>query len=274
MNHIFDISPANFIAEQTNLFIEISDEGLIYFLQDDNTKIITGLNVLHFNKNNIAPDVADNIKNIFQQQSLTGNIFKKVVACFSFNESLLVPEIYYNENETAGNFNLVYGDLHQGIILADHVVKKKIYNTFRIPHAIYQALYDQFPGAKFYHQYSTLLNQLEEDTNILQVIFYKNKVIMLLSHQGNVQLVQTFKYITSTDVIYHMLNICEQFKPERISVKISGIIEKDSALSREMYKYFHPLDFDKLPGDLLYDDRIKALPNHYFSHLFSIALCG
>jgi len=105
------------------------------------------------------------------------------------------------------------------------------------------------------------------------VIFYQNKIVIALLKKGMLQIVQTFKYTTATDVVFHMLNICEQFKAKEINIKISGMIEKDSALFKEIYKYFLHIDFDNLPSDLSSDERIKELPNHFFSHLFSIALC-
>lgn len=273
MNPVFDISPVNFIAEQTNLFVEVSDESFTYFLQDDTNKMITGLTLFHFDKKNTEADTSGILKNIFQQQTILNNNYKKIFVSYAFNESLLIPGVYYNENENRDNLNLIYGDLHEGVILTDHVLQKNIYNTFRISQAIHDTMTEKFRGATFTHQYSTLLKQLPSDGEILKVIFYQNKIVIALLKEGMLQMMQTFKYTAATDVVFHMLNICEQFKTKEISVKISGMIEKDSALFKEIYKYFLHIDFDNLPGDLSYDERIKELPNHFFSHLFSIALC-
>src|SRR5260221_646131 len=139
---------------------------------------------------------------------------------------------------------------------------RKIYNIFRIPHAVHDTITENLRGAIFTHQYSTLLKQLPGQGEILKVIFYQNKIVVALLMGGMLQIVQTFKYTTATDIIYHMLNICEQFRTKEIKVKISGMIEKDSALYIEIYKYFLHIDFDNLPSDLSYDERIKELPNH------------
>jgi hypothetical protein len=56
-------------------------------------------------------------------------------------------------------------------------------------------------------------------------------------------------------------------------VAVSGLIEKDSVLYKEIYKYFETIDFASLPAAYTYVEGITRQPPHYFSHIFAIDSC-
>lgn len=273
MNPIFNISHADINAEDISLFGEVSNEGFGYFFFNDKNKLIEGLTVFHFDKREAENNVPGLLKKIFDEQPLLKNRFNNIFISYSFNESILTPVIYYNSIQNNENMNLVYGDLNNGIVLTDDVKEKSLYNIYRIPVDIHKAIEDQFPTAKFFHQYSLLVKQLPDTGNIMKIIFYQNKIVITLLKKDKLQIVQTFSYATAEDVVYHMLNICCQFLVEEINVELSGMIEKDSGLFKEIHKYFLMTGFSNLPGDLAYPESIKEFPPHFFSYLFSIVLC-
>jgi hypothetical protein len=136
----------------------------------------------------------------------------------------------------------------------------------------HSALVSQFSTAIFVHQYSILIKKLPGSGNELNVIFYPNKIVAVLSKGGRLQIAQTFKFQTPEDVVYHLLNVCHQFDAMQVNVELSGMIEKDSNMFKEVSKYFLTT-FTGLPPAFNYPEEIMEKPSHYFSHLFSIALC-
>lgn len=64
------------------------------------------------------------------------------------------------------------------------------------------------------------------------------------------QIVQTFNFKTSKDAVYHMLNVCHQFQANEVGVKLSGMIEKDSNMLKEIHKYFLTITYTDLPLSL------------------------
>jgi hypothetical protein len=273
LNPIFNISPVDINAEETSLVGEVSNEGFSYFFLNDKNKTVNGLTVFHFEKKETENNVPVLLKKIFDEQpGLAGN-YKNVYISYSFNESILTPNVYYNSAQNAENIDLVYGDLYNGIILADDVQEKNLFNVYRIPYDIYQAVAGHFPLAKVTHQYSVLVKQLQNQGDVMKIIFYQNKIVIALAKNDKLQIVQTFNYATAEDVVYHMLNICNEFGVEKVKVELCGMIEKDSALYKQIHKYFLMTSFAELPGALTYTESLKEFPSHFFSHLFSIALC-
>ena len=273
MSPVFNITPIGINSDDTNLFGEVSNEGFSYFFLNNENKFVEGLTVFHFDKRESEHKVSGLLQKIFDEQPLLKNEFKNVFISYSFNESVLTPSIHYNSNENDESINLVYGDLNNGIILTDKVEEKSLQNVYRIPCDVHETISGKFPDVKVIHQYSLLVKQLPSADNMMKIIFYQNKIVITLLKRDKIQIIQTFSYATAGDVVYHMLNICQQFQVEDINVELSGMIEKDSALFKEMHKYFMMINFSDLPRSLSYDEGIMEFPPHFFSHLFSIALC-
>ena len=96
----------------------------------------------------------------------------------------------------------------------------------------------------------------------------------MLNKNGSLLFINTFSYNTNEDVLYILLNTCQQFEAENIAVEISGMIEINSILAEEIYKYFSSVSFAKLPAGCNFSEEIQRLPSHYFSYLFETDVCG
>jgi preprotein translocase subunit SecA len=89
------------------------------------------------------------------------------------------------------------------------------------------------------------------------------------------QVIKNFEFSTPDDAVYHLLNICQSFEVDatKTGLIISGMVDANSNLYNELYKYFLKIDFTTLPENFNYTEEIKNSPAHYFSHLFATAAC-
>lgn len=272
MHQTFQISPPDMIASETNFFGELSNEGFSFFLQNNNDKVITGLSAYIFEKKDVANNIAEALERFFSKEDIPKEKFNRTFISYSFNESILTPGLYYSHSENNKNLDLVYGDIEQGLIFTEHVAQNNLYNTYRIPKKIYNIISSRFDAVACSHQYSLLIKQHYKE-DILKLIFYRSKIIILLQKANKLQIIQSFNYTTSEDVLYHMINVCRQFDVNNINTELCGMIEKDSALFQEIEKYLLHITFSELPQELLYADELKDIPSHFFSQLFAFALC-
>jgi hypothetical protein len=90
-----------------------------------------------------------------------------------------------------------------------------------------------------------------------------------------VQLAQIFPYIKVEDILYWLLDICRQFSLPQTEVKLvlSGLIEKKSAIFKELYQYFLNIEFASVTDDIRLSGDFYEYPSHFFSSLFKLALC-
>lgn len=267
---VFEIIPEAIFFQQTNLICEISPDGFSYVFANEIDKKFHGLSVFHFTDD---ADVSKQLKAIFNEQPLLHKSYKKVFVSYTGEESALLPEELYNPEENGLLLNTLYGDLRQSTATTDHVAEKNIYNVYRMPAAVRQIMVDKFPSAIFSHHYSLFIKQGFATVDMLRIIFYKDTFIATLVKAGELQIINTYPYRSGADVVYYLLNICHQFKMKNMPLQIGGMIEIDSDLHKEFSHYFSEISFDTLPTEFEFTNALKELPPHYFSHLFSIALC-
>ena len=270
MSPVFEIIPEAIFFQQTNLICEISCSSFSYFFENEIEKKIYGLYVFHFNENE---DIPGQLKEIFQQQPLLGKNFKKIFISFSHPESALLPEELYTPGGNEILLDKLFGDLHEGIVLTDLIANKKIYNIYRLPYKVHKTLTGQFPLATINHQYSLLINKQFLSADLIKIIFYENTFVTTVIKGGDLQIIQTYLYQSAANVVYQLKNICTQFSLQNVALHISGIIELNADLDKEIKHYFKNIQYDELPEAYEFSASLKEIPAHYFSHLFSLALC-
>jgi len=271
---VFEILPGTVDAEKSILVCEISNEGFSYAIKNVKQNTYVALAVFHFDKNTGSGDYGNVLEATIQKQSLLFGKFKKVYITYSFGESVLIPFALYKPAENENVLNLIHGDIQNNTsILIDTIDKSGIYNIYRVPDAINNVFESKFPGAVNRHQYSLLLQQLPAKEDKLFIIFYPQKIVLRLTKNGRTELLTSFYYHTAEDVSYILLNVCKQFEVENIPVELSGLIDKDSGLYKEIYKYFESTVFASLPASSNYAEEITQQPTHYFSHIFAVDSC-
>ena len=274
MKKIFEILPSSLEANNCILICEMSNEGFSFTIKDEIENKFVALTVYHFDKNTPLVGFPIALQIIFHENKLLSEPFKKTNIVFSFPESVLIPFSHHDETQDENVLNLVHGDLQTNEQLFKEVIRgRDIYNVFRISSSVIEVLQKQFPGASNKHQYSVLLEENVTGKNKLSLIFYGQKMVASLIKNGEHQLINSFNYNNPQDVAYTILNICQQFDVPHIDVEVSGLLEKRSALFKEIYKYFETIDFTVLPEDKNYNEGILELPSHYFSHIFALDSC-
>ena len=270
---VLEILPVDLDAQKCTLVFEISNEGFSYAIKDDDNAYVA-VAVFHFDKSTGVDDYSIILQNELQRQSLLSGNFKKVYIMYSFGESVLIPFSLYNSRENNNVLNLIHGDLQNNVsVLTDVIAENGIYNSYRVPTPVLNVIKSKFPDAVNRHQYSVLLKQVPAEEDKLLIIFYPKKVVMMLNKNGSTQFINTFSYDTADDVLYILLNTCKQFEVENIPVEISGMLEMNSALSKEIHKYFSSVSFTELPAGCNYSEEITKHPSHYFSYIFAVDSC-
>lgn len=275
MKPVFEILPlSSFEAENCSLLCEVSNEGFSFSIKDEIANSFLGLAIYHYDLNKPSVGLPIDLQVLFHQKEILSKKFKNIFVVYSFPQSVLVPFSLYDSGKNSLLMNMMHGDLHANeTILTDLVNSQSVYNCYRIPAALYDVIQNQYPNAVSNHQYSSLLKEPVVEKNSLSVIFYSKKLIAILVKNGQLQLIQSFNYHTPEDVSYTLLNICNQFQIDNIKIEISGLIEENSSLYKEIYKFFTEIEFTKLPNGINYSEEIKQYPSHYFSYIFAFNSC-
>jgi hypothetical protein len=140
--------------------------------------------------------------------------------------------------------------------------------TYTLPEQAKTWINSNFPAATLHDQFSINLKINSGDglyadfkTDELSVVLIKEKKLLFAAN---------LDYETSADLLWHFLSICHHFSitSQEIHIKLSGFIEKDSALYKELSQYFLHLEFDNAEWGATGD-----LPAHYFRTFNKLARC-
>jgi hypothetical protein len=158
--------------------------------------------------------------------------------------------------------------------LNDPIAEWQLINVYTLPLSVHNKIAAQLPGASFVHAYTPLLkiyNGFTSDHQVSAHFIGKQFRVMVKKHH-HVELLQTYTYSSPMDVVYFLLKICTEFQlpQEETQIIISGLIEEDSALYKELHHYFLHMHFAisttlSLPG--------HEYPNHFFTSLHNLAAC-
>jgi hypothetical protein len=274
MRTVFEILPPAYEPENCSLICEVSSEGLSYCIKEEERNSFLGLAVYHFDKAKPAVGFPIALQVIFHQKEIFAKNFRKVCVVYSFPQSVLIPFSMYNREKNQTVMDMMFGDVDSNdMILTDVIADQSMYNCYRLPTATLEMIKNQFPNASIAHQYSLILKNPVEENDRISVIFYTQKVVVDLVKDGKHQLVNSYDYTSPQDISYILLNICRQFAIKNIHLKISGLIEENSALYKEIYKYFDDIELSGFREGYKYSEEITTFPSHYFSYIFDIDSC-
>ena len=202
--------------------------------------------------------------------------FYKVVVGYDFAEKILVPDALYKYEDAETLLNAGFGTGVHTTIIAEPVAEKHLHTIFRMPTAIYEWAAMKLTNVQYFHTVSLLLKKNDDgDKNLLRVDIKSETFSVLVFKEGKLLLAQSREYSSPEDVLYYLLKITEQFSLSQQDIRLilSGLIEEESTLYRELYKYFIHLEFEHIPEGIKPDAVFSEHPAHYFSSLLNLAAC-
>lgn len=265
MKKIFEILLPETEVGDSTLTCTIDEKIFSLSIKNEEKKVVTGLAIYQIDNKETA-DFTQNLAALLAEKDWLKGHFKSVKIISTFKESVLIPFSLYDIQSAPEAINLIHGDFPDlTVIKTDLINKEGVYNVYKIEEALYGVFETYFPGFKIEHIYTSLLNNHEGNKDEIGLVFYPGKIIVSLFKQGKCMLVNSFSYKVPEDVSYTLLNICQQFNAENVPLNISGLIDEDSGLYREIYKYFSEINFTSLWEDYTYPEEISTLPAHYLS---------
>jgi len=266
MKKLFQISIDNAEMIQPVLSIAVGSKNFSFAISNAQANQLYHLAC--FSADDMTPDI---IAEILSQHPEASSSFYKVAVCYHYSQHVLVPQEFYSTENFSDVWKEVHGVSSSKNIISEPVAEWQLNSVYAIPQDIQQFLSRRYPAASFKH-FATLglkLKPEDEVRGVFQVNFAVDEFEVIAFKQGKLLLAEQFEYSTPPDVIYHLLNICEQYSLSQyeVQLKISGLVDKNSALYKELYQYFLNIDFRE--ASWTHQD----YPLHFFTQLNDIARC-
>lgn len=257
------------------LVIELGKHHVTIVTSSADKKAITGLEV--FDISNIAAS-GDLFKSILRDSELLQTSYSNPSVFINNEFCVQVPIYKFNKEISEDYTNMVFGEDLSSTIFFEHLaIEPGIMNVFRI-NAGMQQFAAQLPNSTLHHTYSNILKRhcsnaptLPEE--FISVQFYNASIIVVVMKERKLQLVQTFSYENAEDVLYYLLNICKQFQlyTNTLTLHISGMIDLEFKLYRDIIKYFKQVSVDHVNTSVSIPPA-DEYPLHYFTPFFNLAI--
>jgi hypothetical protein len=191
---------------------------------------------------------------------------EKMVFAFAFPQQIFLPRKFI-DNEFVP---VVYETEN---VLNDHIPEWQLINQYSIPEKINLGIRQKFANAEFYHVHSATLKDFTgfDATEQLIVNIAPKDFRVVVKKTGKLQLAQVYNYEAPLDVVYYLLQIVSEFELNATDVLlvISGLVEEQSALYKELHQYFHNIRF-AIHSELKFE---HPHPPHFFSTIFNLNAC-
>lgn len=272
MNTTFNI-PCSNSEVPINLIVEIGSCNVSIFCYTNFPFTAQGFYYYTITESETPNDIAIALKNIFVAEDFNDTNTDKVHIFYNYAETTLLPAAYFNATEVNNIAELMFGNKTNSSNLHETIAINNIENIYAVPAEIKNELATIFPTAKSMHSLSKTIQNIN-GTKLFTTIY--DKEIRVILYKENAFTIATyFDYSTPEDVCYHLLNVCERFevKPTAVELIVDGMLNTNSNLYNEMYKYFLHIDIETLPEKVELGAGFEEIAVHYYAPLVKLAKC-
>lgn len=221
-------------------------------------------------------DQEEDYKKFFEETEALNSRYYHAAIAYDAAETIQIPSAVYKYEDGYLHVDTVYGKSVHTAVVSENVPGWNLYNVYRLPASLQSAASWKFLSGKFWNIYSVYLKNHPADYNESLFVDFKTDEFTVLAFKENkLQLAKTFSYSTPEDVLYYLLKITRQMglSQQTVKLSLSGLVEKDSAIYSELYKYFINIEFESLSGDIKLAEPLQIHPCHYYSTISKLATC-
>jgi len=218
----------------------------------------------------------EDYKKFFEETETLNTRYYQVAIAYDADELIQIPSSVYKYEDGQVYLDLVYGKSANTTVISENVPGWNLHTVYRLPTPLQSAANWKFLSGKFWNIHSVLLKNHSHGSEEAMIVDFKTDELTVLALKDNkLLLAKTFSYSSPEDVLYYLLKACHQsgLSQQATKLSLSGLIEKDSAIYRELYKYFINIEFESLNGSVKLNEALTAHPEHYYSSISKLAAC-
>lgn len=267
MKQLFQIE--NEISEmiQPVLSLRIGERHLSYAITNKSGSALSKLAYFSFEKGheNEAIDFLNNDANLKHS-------FYEVLIAYDYSQNILVPSVSFRQEDVGLLLDTSYATVSQSDVISELIPGWQLYNVYAVPKEIRDCISRKFSIARYWHQYSLGLQNVNSSgsNGDIQIDFREYDFTLVAVKQSKFLVARNFDYTRPEDVLYYLLQTCRQFSlsQQDVQLRLSGLIDKQSSLYKELYQYFIGIEF----SDATWNSK-SEYPQHFFTSLNELATC-
>lgn len=270
-----------FNVQRYSLLVEISNNNATFVILDSETMQYVAIEQIGLNAANGEAEVMILFEQYYLSSTYSKFKYKHVAIIWCTEFFTFVPKAVFDQESVASYLSLTTAiDISASHILSHFELAIDSHLVYGFGVHTKTVVDNLMPDAKHFHSAGTLINALltnyKNEHNANMIAHIKNGYFELaIIENRKLKYFNRFSFLTSEDVVYYTLNVCENLKisPEEIEFKIAGEIEKKSTVYNLLYKYFR--NISTIPKSELYklSAPLQSIPSHFYYNLFNSIHC-
>jgi hypothetical protein len=196
-------------------------------------------------------DWSDILFEVKQNSKILGPTYSDCFVYFNFEEALILPMSEMSASASADYLSLIYGTDERADTKFDRINSTlPTVTIYRIKKSLTELLDRNFLIFKIQHTYTNILNDVLNRDSIpaifLKMIVYQKHMIIVLVKDNQLQLIQTYRFLHSDDILYFAISITNQtgVSPLETELELSGLVDLQNSLLDQLKKSFGIVNFD------------------------------
>ena len=252
--------------EQCTLFIETGSDYIACWCKDPAVNTVKAFELFSFTTER-ADDFAALFKEIQLHSRLLTTAFENVYCIWSDEKCVCVPAPYYNDTAAASFIELMFGE--SGVTSLQNNTARDCVTVFKLPQQALAVYSNCYAIKESVHKYYQLIKGQQDDDTLfkMHILFYHSHCIISAYKQGSLQLIQTYPYKVSEDVLYVVLNIAKEYQMpvNETAIYAGGLIDTNSPLYKTLHVYLNDFVFEPVDAALFAAEGFQEHPLHYFA---------
>ena len=230
-----------------------------------------GLTILEALCYSITDDLNDDkLTEWAEANKLNHAAFTQTIISFEHPESIMVPAPVFREENKALYIESAFG-VKGCCYLADYIPGWQLYNVYAVPAFLDSWLTRYFPSARKIHRFTAMMLNSSPATEGGQLLAdIRNENLMLVAfREGKLLLNRSFSYSSPDDILFSLLAVCQEtgLSQQTVKLELSGLIDRESAVFRELYQYFIHISFRSSGW------KTAEYPDHFFTAFKDLSRC-
>jgi hypothetical protein len=220
--------------------------------------------------------IENNWESIFSEAAAASNLLQKPVSAvqvFINNATaVIVPLEKFNTEAATDYLQLLFGPAVEASLKHEKIKNTpSLINCYRIPNNLLDVLNARYPLHQLAHAYTPnitgLYAEAVSDKPMLKLQFYKNHFIASLFVSSTLQFIQSFSFISTEDICYHLLHInaSHQIDAANIKVNMMGFIDASSAAAVCVEQIFPMVEYKKPRQEKVLPAMFDVQTAHFFT---------
>ena len=218
----------------------------------------------------------DTLSAIYGEHIELARSYDEVQVCFDHSKNALIPAEQFHVGLSKSLLDDLHGKHGIDAVATEPIKEWQIQNIYAVPADVKDWVIRKFPKAQSRHYFTLAFKAMttgESDRILLNI--YTDDFSFIAIKNNKLVIAQTHVYSSPEDISYILLKACHQFSLSQDSVELSvtGLIEKESQLYRELYHFFVNVDLRQPTWNIPHSDR-QEYPAHYFTILNDLSRCA